>query len=260
MDSIRSIIKKLNENRLLEARASYKDMDHDDLIRMAQDGDQTAFEELLVQYDPLISKQARRYFFDAGSGDQEDVKQVASIAFWEAVSSYDPTVHKHGFSAYANLIMSRKLTDMLRKEDADVRKINNLAGSLDDKVVGDDGDSGTVGDRVASKGLSPEEEVLGQEGADELEKFMREKFSPKELEVVRLKAKGYKNADIMEVTGLSYKQVENTLKRIKDKLAEYMRKSYKESKQIRESKEIEFTDEEKRVLESVLNKIDAEGK
>lgn len=254
MSSVNEIVKRLRESRLEEAKVKYSELDHDDLIDMAQEGDQRAFEELVRQYSPLIDKQSRRYFLDNGTGDKEDIKQIATIAFWEAVSAYDPTIHKHGFGAFASLIISRKLTDALRKEDADVRKINNLANSLDDTVSDDEGDKGTVGDKVASKDLSPEEQFLGREGAKELMKYMRDKFSERERDVVMRHIKGDKIPQIAEETGMSYKSVENTLMRIKNKLTDYLRSSKRESKKV-VREEILFSDTEKKILESVIDKV-----
>lgn len=255
MDSSRNIIKKLRENRLLAERTDYSKYSRDELIKLAQGGDQLATETLINSHKDFIRKMSSKYFLD--SGDSDDVEQLATIAFWEAIQDWDMT---GDFEAYAGMVIKRRMTDELRKEEAGKRQIHNTAQSLDATVSDDEGSETSIGDRMAASGLSPEEEVLGEEGARELRKFMKEKLSDKELEVIDLKTKGYSNSEIMEETGLSYKQVENAIKRVKDKLAEYMRKSYKESKQIRESKEIEFTDEEKRVLESVLPKIKAEGK
>lgn len=255
MDSSRNIVRKLRENRLLAERKDYSKYSREELVQLAQEGDQLAIETLVKSHKDFIKKMSNKYFFDGG--DREDVEQLATIAFWEAIQSWDMT---GDFEAYAGMIIKRRMTDELRKEEAGKRQIHNQAQSLDATVSDDEGSETSMGDRMAAKGLSPEEEVLGTEGANELTKFMREKLSDKELEVIDLKTKGYTNSEIMEETGLSYKQVENAIKRVKDKLAEYMRKSYKESKKIRESKEVDFTDEEKRVLESVIPKIRAEGK
>lgn len=255
MDSSRHIIKKLRENRILAERADYSKYSREELIQKAQDGDQLAIETLINSHQDFIKKMSAKYFLD--SGDRSDVEQLATIAFWEAIQSWDMT---GDFEAYAGMIIKRRMTDELRKEEAGKRQINTQAHSLDATVSDDEGGETSMGDRLAAQGPSIEDEVLGEEGARELRKFMEEKLSQKELDVIDLKTKGYSNSEIMEVTGLSYKAVENAIRRVKDKLAEYMRTSYKESKKIRESKEIEFTDEEKRVLESVITKINTEGK
>lgn len=254
MDSISNIVKRLRESRLSEARERYSKLDHDELIVMAQTGDQAAFEELLKQYNPIIQKQADKFFLDNGNGDRDDVTQVASLAFWDAVKSYDSSVHKHGFGAYASMIIKRKLTDLLRKEDADVRKLNNFAASMEDKYPGSGDDEGsTIGDHVKSKELSPEEKYLGNDGAREITNFIKNSLSDVERDVISMYIEGYKVSEIAEEKNMKYKSVENALMRVKNKLADYLRA--RESKKIRESTAVEFSDEEKSILKSVLSKI-----
>ena len=82
MENIRNIVRRLKENRLAEANINYSELDHEDLIAMTQQGDQQAFEELVNQYSPLIDKQSRKFFVGGGTGDEEDVRQIATTAFW----------------------------------------------------------------------------------------------------------------------------------------------------------------------------------
>lgn len=262
MNSINEIANRLLRRRLTEAKEKiiYSELDHDDLITMAKQEDNKAFEELLRQYDPIISKQMRKYFLETGHGDSDDIRQMATIAFWNAVESYNPSIHKHGFGAYAKMIIDRKLTDELRKDSAEKRQIYNVTNSTED-VLGDDGEGGkfTLGDTLADDDqLSPEEYYLGVDGAKELMDFMMNNFSEKERNVVMRRINGDSISDIMEETGMKYKAVENTLKRIKDKLAEYLRN--RESKKIRESAGVEFSDEEKKILTSILYKVDEQKK
>lgn len=255
MSDINPIVKKLRESRRLrEEQINYAELDHDILIQLAQQEDQQAFEELVSQYSPLIDKQSRKFFIGGGTGDEEDIKQIATMAFWDAVTSYNPGVHKGGFGAYASMIMNRKLTDVLRKEDADVRKLNNLAGSTEDTIGGDDeGGETTVGDTLSDK-VSAEDRYLGDEGARDIMKFIETNLSDNEREAIKLKIAGYSVSEIAEELDMKYKTVENALMRVKNKLAERMRSSQQESKKLKES-EIEFSEEEKQILNSVFNKI-----
>ena len=250
MSSINDIVRKLRENRILNEREDYNSKSVDELIKLAQGGDQLATETLINSHKNFIKKMSSKYFLD--SGDKEDVEQIATIAFWDAINSYNPD--KNGdFEAFAGMIIKRKLTDAIRSDDAEKSKINTLANSIDATVSDDEGGELSIGDTLPSKEASPEEQYLGRAGAKELMEFMRDKFSQAERDVIMRYIRGYKVSEIAEETGMKYKSVENALMRVKNKLTDYLRT--RESKKIRENKSVEFSDEEKQILESVITKV-----
>lgn len=253
MSSINCIVKRLRENRILRERAEYDDMTLNKVISLCQEGDQLAIEYLLHEYEPLLKSLSSKYIMD--TQDADDIRQITSIGFWEAIMSWDPDRNEEkGFSSHVKRIVTRKLTDALRKDSTEKAKLNTLANSIED-TVSDDGEGGelTIGDTLASQDASPEEQYLGKAGAKELMDFMRDKFSQAERDVIMRYIRGYKVSEIAEETGMKYKSVENALMRVKNKLADYLRT--RESKKIRESKSVEFSDEEKQILESVITKI-----
>lgn len=257
MNSVNDIVKKLRENRILNERENYSKKSREELIQMAQDGDHLAIETLINMHQDFIQKMSYKYFTD--SGDREDIIQAATIAFWDAVMSWNG---KGDFEAYAGMIIKRKMTDELRKDSSGKAEINNQALSLDADMMGrdvstnDDEDDRHLKDRIPSKKAgttSPEEEFLGREGAREITRYMRDTFSQAERDVIMRYIKGYKVSEIAEETGMKYKSVENALMRAKNKLTDFLRT--RESKKIRESNEVVFTDEEKQILKSVITKV-----
>ena len=223
-----------------------------DLIDAAQHGNQRAFEKLVEMYDGLIHRMTKRYF--SNIADEEDLIQVATIAFWDAVKTFDFT---GDFEAYAAKTIKLRMIDEIRKDNTEKSKFNTKADSMDAPIEDDEGGESTVGDRVIAKGLSPEEEVLGKEGARDLYRFMDEKLSEKERNVIKKFIAGKKIPEIAEEMDMKYKSVENTLMRVRNKMNDYI-KSQRESKKIREGSEegISFSEDEKRALQSVLSKID----
>lgn len=256
MDSINNIVRRLRESRILNEYKDYSKYSREELISLAQDGDQLAITTLMDTHKDFLGKMSHKYILN--SGDEDDIEQLAMIAFWDAIQSYNPDT-SGDFEAYAGMIIKRKLTDELRKDSAEKRQLNNLATSLEDTLASDDeGGESSVGDTIASSDLSPEEQFLGKEGAKELMRFMRDKFSERERDVVMRHIKGDKIPQIAEETGMSYKSVENTLMRIKNKLNDYLRKPANESKTFRREQDIKFSDEEKQILESVITKVNAQ--
>lgn len=257
MDSINNIVKKLRESRISEARASYEEMKDVDLVKLVQEGDQYAFEVLLSKYKYFIHKMTKKYVMD--TQDPDDIIQIAQIGFWDAVNSWNL---KGEFEPYAGMIVKRKLIDELRKDSTEKNKLNTKASSLDEPVGGDEDGESSVGDTIPASGLSTAEDLEGREGERELIAFMKEKLSDKELKVINLYIKGYKISDILEeFDDMKYKQVENTLMRVKNKLSAYLRDKgkFKESTKPRMDEDSFFSPEEKAVLVRVMKEIDEES-
>lgn len=251
MDSINNILKNLSRSRLNEA---YEDLSQEDLIDLAKKGDSRAFEKLVSDNKDLIDMFSNKFFLK--SGDKEDVKQLVTIGFWDAVSKYDPESNGE-FRAFAGMIIKRKLTDEIRKENTDSRILNIDHSNLEDTVASDgEGGEATLGDTLPAKGLTPEEEFLGREGAKSLLRFMRDNLSTQEMRAIKLYIKGMKVSKISEVTGMKYKSVENAIRRVKEKITDYVKAERQtESKKLEESEDV-FSEEEKAVLSSIINKIE----
>lgn len=243
--------KRLEESRLKEA---YEDLSQEELIDKAKSGDSKAFEKLLSDNEDLIRMASNKYFLK--SGDREDTRQIANIAFWDAVNKYD-TKSNGDFRAFAGMIIKRKFSDEIRKENTDRRVLNISSQSMEDPVASDgEGGEATVGDTLPDKGLNPEERYLGKEGAKSLIRYMKDNLSAQEMKAIKLYIKGMKVSKISEVTGVPYKSVENAIRRVKGKIMDYMRSERQtESKKLEESENI-FSDEEKEVLGSVIGKIE----
>lgn len=253
MSSIENILRRLREGRLLQEQEDYSSKSTEELVKLVQDNDdQLALETLMDTHKDFLKRMTNKYFMRGA--DKDDIDQMARIAFWDAISSYDPD--KSGsFEAFAGMIIKRSLAKELEKDQAGKRQIHNLAQSLDATLSNEDGEESSIGDMIPSKGESPEEHLLGKEGAKELIKFMKDNFTSKERDVIMRYIKGDKIPQIAEETGVKYKSVENALMRIRNKLKDYLKNSQRESKSIRETSDIEFSDEEKKVLESVISKI-----
>lgn len=251
MDSINHIVKRLRENRILQEKADYSKYSRDELIKLAKDGDQLATEMLIQSHRDFIKKMSSKYFLS--SGDKNDVEQVATIAFWTAIQDWDMT---GDFEAYAGRRIKSRLTDEISKESAGKSQINLLANSIDD-TINSDGEGGeqTLGDTIPDKDDSPEDIAAARELQQFIEKYLEDEFTPQEREVINKSIEGYKTKEIAEVLDMPYKKVDNILYKIKYKLKEYIHNHYNETKKIRREKDIEFSDEEKKILESALHNI-----
>lgn len=255
MDCNENIVKKLRENRILNEREDYENMERDELIKRAQEGDRLAVDTLIKKYQWLIDTHSKKYFLD--TGDQDDIKQYLTIALWDAIKSWNMS---GDFDAYAGMLMKRKMTDVLRRENAEKVKISTKAAQLDAPAASDDeGGETTLGASLPSKDLNPEDAYIDNTGLQDIVNFLEHELTETERDVIRLYIKGYKMAKISEVTGLKYKTCENALMRAKNKLRDHLN-NVRESKKLRESSESIFSDEEKQILRAALDQIDESRK
>ena len=86
------------------------------LLQSAKSGDQSAFEDLLKRYTPLIDSLTGRFFSssDFSVQDREDLRQEALVAFYDALMHFDLTQEKVQFGLYAKECIQNRLISHLR--------------------------------------------------------------------------------------------------------------------------------------------------
>lgn len=253
MSSINNIVKRLRENRILTERKDYEEYSRDELIALAQEGDQLAVETLVNTHKNFLRNATKKYFLR--TGDNDDLMQIATIAFWDAIQSWDGT---GDFEAYAGMIIKRYISKEIEKESTGKSQIHNDADSLEREVKSSPNDApggtATVGDMIPDRGDSAEDVAAAKELLGVIEKYLMDNFTAKEREVIEKYVEGYKQKEIAEVMGMGTKQVENILYKIKSRMKEYLKdRSFMESRRVR--RDLEFSDEEKKILESALHNI-----
>ena len=148
----------------------------EDLIRLAQNGDRNASEQLITENAGLIWSIARRY---TGRGtDLEDLYQLGCLGFLKAVEGFDPAFGTQ-FSTYAVPKISGEIRRFLRddgavkvsrgiKEQATAIRVarNHLTAAL--------GREPTVLEISRQTGISPEDIALAENATAATESIQRE--------------------------------------------------------------------------------------
>lgn len=262
MDSSRNIVRKLRENRLLNERKNYESMETKELIQLAKDGDQFAFNVLLDNHRDFLWRMTRKYVPE-GTFDSDDIMQHAEIAFWEAVNKWDMS---GDFEAFAGMVIKRRMADELRKLDTDKAIANRNTKSINGAEDGSDDEDGAgemnkseFDSWMSNSHRSAEDEFMDRDSRDRLVKFFSEEMTDIERKLIRMYLDGYKMSEIAEVTGLKYKACENAVRRAKNKIKDYFN-NMRESRQIKEVKDSIFSEEESRFLKDILDQIDESKK
>lgn len=174
-----------------------------ELILRTKNGDAKAFSALCEQYEPLIRAQtARPLPFVYCDDDREELRQVALIAFYNAVCSYDLSVGGVELGLYAKICINNALVSHLRHRSA-----------REPEFV-----SAEVLEAQQESGEDPAALVLEQEALLTLRNRIKRALSPYEHRVWSLYTAGYSAKQVGAALGKSARSVENAVYRIRAKL------------------------------------------
>ena len=102
----------------------------DNLIKLAQKGDESAQETILNSYKQLVTHIARHYFLVGG--DQEDLIQEGMIALYKAINSYDST-KQVTFGAYAKTLIEHQVINAIKSDSALKHSMLNQSFALNNQ-------------------------------------------------------------------------------------------------------------------------------
>ena len=194
------------------------------LVKMAQEGSETAEEILIEKYKSLVKNKAKTYYI-AGA-DNEDVVQEGMIGIFKAIRSYDANKEAE-FKTYADTCINNQILSAIKK--ANRRKHQPLNESIPLTVERVDSEWGETNTEEAGfvKGTmesNPEAVALLREIAEVLQAQNSGLFSNFERQVWAERLKGYAYTEIAAHLGKSPKSIDNAMQRIRKKVLTYMEK------------------------------------
>ena len=180
-----------------------------ELIVNFRSGDQNAFSELLDMYSPLIESSVTKYVgMYETSIDADDLRQEATVVFYNSVMTYELDQNEVEFGLYAKVCITNALISQLRVRKR--RETEQLSDTLrDDFFVNDSED--------------PLRKILEQESVKKLYAVIRENLSDFEYRVWRLYMSGRSAREIAQAVDKDEKSVSNAIYRIRAKLRQILR-------------------------------------
>ena len=187
------------------------------LIANAKNGDDLAFEEILIQHKNLVNSICRRYFLIGG--DVDDLLQEGMIGLFKAVKTFDST-KTASFKTYATTVVERQILNAIKKASSqkhsplsDYVALNNQGG-IDSES---DNESGIY--YIANvNSHSPEKLVLSNDGVKQLLKQISVVLSGYEKTILEHYLNGLTYSQIAKELNKTAKSIDNALNRIKNKL------------------------------------------
>lgn len=174
------------------------------LIVAVRNGDQVAFAALLERYKPLIDAAVAKFSSDeAFSLYREDLKQEASLVFYNSILAYDLEQNEVEFGLFAKICIHNALVSVLRSLK---RRTEEPIAQIPESLL-------TVQDFD-----DPLSRMLERERLKSLYAVIRKNLSDLEYEVWQLYMSGRSSAEIAERLGTDQKSVNNAIYRIRKKL------------------------------------------
>ena len=179
------------------------------LILAVKNGDQSAFDTLLGQYRPLIDASIVRFSSDESfSLYCEDLRQEASVVFYNSILAYDLDQNEVEFGLFAKICICNALVSFLR---ALKRRAAEPVAEIPDNLL-------SVQDFE-----DPSARMLEQERLKSLYAVIRKNLSELEYKVWQLYISGRTAAEIASLLDTDEKSVSNAIYRIRRKLRAVLR-------------------------------------
>ncbi|MBR5268972.1 MAG: RNA polymerase sporulation sigma factor SigH [Anaerotignum sp.] len=199
----------------------YKNAKDEELVLMAQNGDDTAQEFLLDKYKSLVRAKSRAYFLIGA--DSEDIIQEGMIGLYKAVRDYNEEKNA-SFRSFAELCVNRQMITAIKAATRQKHQPLNSYVSLNKPVYEEESEQ-TYMDFLQSSSdslLNPEALLIGQENKNFLEDQMTKNLSSFETRVLVLYLQGRSYFEIAHVLDKPEKSIDNALQRVKKKLEKFL--------------------------------------
>ncbi|MBR5816021.1 MAG: RNA polymerase sporulation sigma factor SigH [Anaerotignum sp.] len=199
----------------------YKSAKDEELVLMAQDGDDAAQEYLLDKYKSLVRAKSRAYFLSGA--DSEDIIQEGMIGLYKAVRDYNEEKNA-SFRSFAELCVNRQMITAIKAATRQKHQPLNSYVSLNKPVYEEESEQ-TYMDFLQSDSsslLNPEALLIGQENKHFLEDQMVKNLSSFETRVLLLYLQGRSYFEIAHVLDKPEKSIDNALQRVKKKLEKFL--------------------------------------
>lgn len=185
------------------------------LIEMLRAGDEEAERQLYERYKQTVRSRARTYFLIGA--DHEDLVQEGMIGLYKAVLEYNPE-REVSFHGFADLCITRQILTAIKRATRKKHAPLNTYVSLNQPIFEEGGDQTLFDTMQNLRVVDPEEQLIGQEEYERIQKYLQENLSSLEQTVLGLYLNGLSYQQIAQKLNRPPKSIDNALQRIKHKL------------------------------------------
>lgn len=182
----------------------------EELIERIRAGEPECMDLLIERYKGQVRREARTLYLIGG--DSDDLIQEGMLGLFKAIRDYRPE-KETAFEAFAKLCISRQIYTAIqaasRQKHTPLNSYVELTEGLD--AVGE-----------GPRGKSPEELLIDQESAENLQVRIEALLSPMENTILERYLSGENYIQIAEKMGKTPKSIDNALQRIRRKLKKFI--------------------------------------
>lgn len=193
----------------------FKNLSDEQVVALAQQGDDYAFEYMIERFKPLVRNRARSYFLIGA--DQEDLIQEGTIGLFKAIRDFDHS-KLVSFRGFADLCVVRQLITAIKTATRQKHGPLNSYISLNKPIYSEESDRSLIDVMVSNTSQNPEDMMISQENIKSLKKEVEKRLSPFEQKVLSLYLEGISYQEIAQALNKQSKSIDNALQRVKKKL------------------------------------------
>jgi len=193
---------------------SFIDMSDEDIVMLATNGDNNAWEFLICKYKNFVRAKVRSYFLIGA--DKEDILQEGMLGLYKAIRDFRHD-RLSSFRAFAELCIRRQIITAIKTATRQKHFALNSSISLNRTICETDR---TLMDTIEEDNSNdPEELMLVREEYDNIKSRMQEVLSNFEWKVLSLYMEGVPYQAISRRLKCSIKSIDNAIQRSKRKLS-----------------------------------------
>lgn len=197
----------------------YEEMTDEQVVQLAQAGEEPALVYLLNKYKNFVRSKARSYFLIGA--DHEDIVQEGMIGLFKAIRDYRED-RLSSFRAFAELCITRQIITAIKTATRQKHIPLNSYVSLNKPIYDEESDR-TLLDVITEGYLAnPEDVLINREDMSLIEVRIAQSLSPLERQVLAKYLQGKSYQEISRDMKRQIKSIDNALQRVKRKLAKIM--------------------------------------
>lgn len=198
---------------------TFTEMPDEEIVDLAQQGEQFAVEYLVDKYKNFVRAKARSYFLIGA--DKEDIIQEGMIGLFKAIRDYKLD-KLTSFRAFAELCITRQIITAIKTATRQKHIPLNSYVSLNKPIYDEESDRTLIDILSTTKITNPEEIIISREEFIFIEKKMGEILSSLEWKVLMAYLEGKSYQEIAVELKRHVKSIDNALQRVKRKLEKYL--------------------------------------
>ena len=197
----------------------YEEMTDEQVVQLAQAGEEPALVYLLNKYKNFVRSKARSYFLIGA--DHEDIVQEGMIGLFKAIRDFRED-RLSSFRAFAELCITRQIITAIKTATRQKHIPLNSYVSLNKPIYDEESDR-TLLDVITEGYLAnPEDVLINREDMSLIEVRIAQSLSPLERQVLAKYLQGKSYQEISRDMKRQIKSIDNALQRVKRKLAKIM--------------------------------------